>query len=418
MPRSPISVSHIIAGLLLLMLLLSAGCRQEPQAPMEHDARIWPDSAWQHSDYLERGIDSTKVLALVDSLRESRFGAIHSLLIVKDGYLVTEEYFGSDGIESAHPVTSISSSVLSALIGIAIDRKELPEVDTKISALLPAYRKELEGSSFKSSMTMEHLLRMNCGLVWKYGEDVNDRESDHEQMSRSDQPLGYFFQRPAILPPGQEFSYNSGCHFVTSSILADAIGIPIEEYARRNLFEKIGVTSAEWVNTGDIADGGYGLTITSRDLARFGLLYARGGMWRTEHVIPATWVIRSTHSNVVVDTTGPLTEKYGYNWWILEFDEPNIKRRIPNGIFMALGGGEELVCVVPDIDLVIVMLCSKIYYENFDAQSTLLAFRYIIPAILDFPMPPKLSGEGEGEPAPEEDTMEEEEEVIPLEQGT
>lgn len=412
----PLHPSGIISGLLLLMLLPAAGCRQEPQPSTADDRRIWPDSAWQHSSYLERGMDSTTILELVDSLREFRFGAIHSLLVVKDGYLVTEEYFGTDGIESARPVTEISASILSALIGIAIDRKELPEVETKVSSLLPAYREELEGNAFKSAMTMEHLLRMSSGLAWEHGKDVNDMESDHERMSRSDQPLGYFLQRPAILPPGQEFSYNSGGHFVTSSILANAVGIPIEDYAKRHLFEKIGITSVEWVHNGNIADGGYGITMTARDLARFGLLYARGGMWGAEHVVPATWVIRSTRSTLVTDTTGPLTEKYGYSWWILEFDEPIVQRKLPNGIFMGLGSGEELVCVMPDIDLVIVMSCSKLY-ENADTRSSVLAIKYIFPAIFGPSMPAELSTEGDEEPGQEEGGTEEEE-FIPLEQGT
>ncbi len=416
MSRFPLPPSTIISGLLLLFVLAAAGCRQEHQIPLEDDGRIWPDSAWQHSSYLERGMDSTMILELVDSLREFRFGAIHSLLVVKDGYLVTEEYFGSDGIESARPVTDISASILSALVGIAIDREELPDVDTRLSVLFPAYRKELEGSSFKSIMTMEHLLRMNCGLVWQHGEDVNDTESDYARMFRSEQPLGYFLQRPAMFPPGQEFAYNSGCYFMTSNILANAVGVPIEEYAKRHLFEKIGITSAEWLHNGDIADGGYGITITSRDLARFGLLYARGGMWRAEHVVPATWVIRSTHSTMVVDTTGPLTEKYGYHWWIMEFDEPHVQQKLPNGILMALGSGEELVCVVPDMDLVIVMSCSKLY-ENFHSRSPVLAINYIFPAIFGFPMPPELSAEEKEEPKPEEE-ISDEEELTPLQQGT
>lgn len=357
--------------------------------PVDHslpsaDTRVWPDSTWSRSSYAERGIDSLPILELVDSLANERFGPILSMLIIKDGYLVTEEYFWNHDSSTVRSAYSITKSFLSALVGIAIKQGELPEVGTDIRALLPQYADIFKSDSVKNSITMEHLLTMTPGFRWNEWNSATYGENDFDALINNDLPVALVLSRPLSDTPGQVFNYNSGCSIVISAILESATGMSAREYAKRHLFEPLGITNVTWSTLNEMTDGASGLAATPSDLARFGLLYARQGVWRGQQIIPLDWYRSSTTGHILTtpaDDVFPFSTSYGYHWWTMRGDVPEVEAHFPNGLLLALGTGEQIIFVAPDHDLVIVMTARQLGQEAWEQTPIGLIFRYILRGI-------------------------------------
>lgn len=374
-----ISIALVVIGSILVIIPGSAPT-QEIHSRTISDGLIWPDSTWLRSSYAERGMDSLPILELIDSMSREKFAPINCLLIVKDGYLVTEEYFWGFDSSTTRSAQQITMSILSAVLGVAAERGELPDIHTPIATLLPNHRAIFKGDTTKNSITLEHLLTMTAGFQWD-DSFQGYMMSDLDSLMLVDDPVGLVCARPLVSRPGEIFSFNDAYPVIASAILENAIGMPVKEYAARHLFEPIGASSVFWTSLNEITNGCTGISATPRDLARFGLLYARFGMWRGQRIIPLEWYMKSASGHTAIDTSSEIPVFYDYYWWATRSNDPELARFFPHGFLFAHGAGNQLIFVAPDHDLVVVMTAGQMGHETLEQTPLGKVIDYILPAV-------------------------------------
>jgi CubicO group peptidase (beta-lactamase class C family) len=205
-------------------------------------------------------MNETPLLNLLDQLKKTEDHKIHSLLIIKDGKLVFEEYFpgekfnlaqytGETGFdrEDTHNLCSATKSFTSALIGIAIDKGFVQSVDQKVFDFFPEYSYILNSTPEKGDMTVEDLLTMRSGLQW---DDETypyyDPRNDMSRMFTSSDPIRYILLKPLIETPGTFFAYRNCNTNVLGAIVGKASGERLDVFSENYLFSKLGITDFEY----------------------------------------------------------------------------------------------------------------------------------------------------------------------------
>jgi CubicO group peptidase (beta-lactamase class C family) len=309
---------------------------------------------WPVSTPEKQGLDSVKLAELTDLIRKGeRFPRLHSLLIVRHGYLVLEEYFNKWQADRLHTLQSVSKSITSALVGIAIARGAFKNVDEKVLDFFPDMKGIANMDENKASIRLKHLLTMQTGT------DYHERgpDSPHFQLNRLTSGWDKFYlDRPMLRPPGTGFSYDSGGVILLSAMLKNRTGMHADEYAERFLFRPLGIEKTFWIKNqeGHPHTGG-GLALTARDMARFGLLYLHGGRWEDKQIVPEEWVRESFQLHVEFNAQGPKGPGaigYGYLWWIL-FPDPQGNGR--QNIYAAMGHKAQYIFIIPEHDMVVVV---------------------------------------------------------------
>jgi CubicO group peptidase (beta-lactamase class C family) len=307
------------AGALLLLALAVAGCggRETPPSPQP---RLSLTAAAQE------GFDPVRL-----ATAERRFATtpgLVSVLAARHGRLVFEHYYlGATGRQEQN-VFSVTKSVISALIGIALARGELHGLDQRLVSLFP---EKLDGDSDPGvrTITIRDLLTMSSGY----------RETS---IHFTDDWVRTLLNRPVESTPGTVFSYDDGSAHLLSAVLMRATGLSASALARRELFAPLGIRLHRWASDQNgLTLGSTGLFLRPRDLLKLGRLYLQHGNWHGRQVVPSSWVRESTKRQIAI----PGGYAYGYLWWV---------NTGPHGGFVAQGFGGQSVAVFPRIDLVIV----------------------------------------------------------------
>ncbi|HTP09083.1 MAG TPA: serine hydrolase [Anaerolineae bacterium] len=326
-----------------------------PTLPAPTEVHIeWPTNGWPTSTPEEQGIDGTKLAQLLDKIKEEHLN-LNSLLIIRHGYLVSENYFGDYQADTRHELYSVTKSFVGTLIGIALDQGKIQGVDQHVVDFFPG-RTFANLDARKQSMTLEDLLTMQSGLDWQEGDPT------YIAIYRSPDWAQYVLDEPMAEAPGSVFNYCSGCSHVLSVILQQATGQDTRAYADHYLFQPLGISHVVWdVDSTAIAIGGWGLQITPRDMAKLGYLYLHDGLWDGRQIVSAQWVKNATRTHVATGST----LDYGYQWWIAP------------SAYAALGRYGQMIYVVPESDLIVVMTAEL---ANHDPEFQLIQ-QYILPAV-------------------------------------
>jgi len=316
----------------------------------------WPEDAWPTAQPDARGLDPEQLAALaVDAPK--RAPNISSLLVIRGGDLVMEQYYGGREAEDAIEIYSVTKSFISTLIGIAIDQGLIQGVDVPILSFFPGQEVKRPDPA-KERLTLEQVLTMSTGLVWS--------ENDINRLYNSPDWTQFMLDLPITEPPGSRFNYCTGCSHLLSAIIQQSSGMDSRDFARQFLFEPIGIREAGWLEDSQgLAIGGWGLQLTPRDMARLGYLYLRQGNWNGHQVVSEKWVQVATADHIAVGDNP--NAHYGYQWWV---------RPSMNG-YAALGRGGQMIAVIPGKDLVVVFTANgvehEVEYELIEA--------YVLPAV-------------------------------------
>jgi len=308
---------------------------------------------------LRQGFDA---VALCRAVGQGSF-PYHGVLIERHGELVTEVYrAGADrsiyspfarnvdfGPQTLHDLRSISKSVTSLLWGIAQGEGSVPSPQTAVTAVLPALadprRPEL------NAITIADLLDMSTGLAWNES-GVYDRFNDETGLYWRADRAGHVFSRATMAPPGRRFNYNGGNTAILAHILEQRTGMPLEAYARRRLFEPLGITHWEWQRDLRGRALAYsGLRLTPRDLLKLGRLMLQQGRWQGRQVVPAAWIAQSLQPRIA--TTDGL--RYGHQWWM---GTTQALGR-PHAWLAGFGNGGQRLFIVPSLDLAMVVTAGE-----------------------------------------------------------
>ncbi len=328
----------------------------------------WPVASANDDKLIDRGA----LCRMADRLVASNAN-VHAVLVAHGGKLVFERYFkGSDEIngrrvesvafdaDRLHNIKSVSKSVASLALGIAIDRGLIRSVDEPILSFFP----ELSDlrSPEKDRLRLAHALTMSLGLEWVEAVPANEGNNDEERMHMAPDPCRYVLGLPVTAPPGQEFFYNTGALTLVSAMVRKATGRPLDEFARAVLFEPLGITGFEWIRVRGDADAGGGLRLRPRDMAKIGQLVLAGGRWNDRQVVSKAWIDASMTPRLEA-TTGSGSFFYGYLWWL--------GRSLANGREVhwagGLGRGGQSIRIVPELDLVVVVTAG--YYQDYSPQA-------------------------------------------------
>ena len=335
----------------------------------------WPTAAWRSTEPASLGIKPEGFISKLEEVIRTEYSNINGIVIVRNGYIAYERYFNGYNMENVHHVASATKSVLSALMGIAIDQGFIESVDQKVLDFFPEYDDKKD--ELKQTITICHLLTMTVPYAfedWKEPLDKLSMSPDWVKFA-----LDMLGQNGKIGP----FKYSTAGAHLLSAIITRSTGKCAREFANEYLFGPIGMQEIPdhkietfgfeelfgkkmkgWVHDPQgNSTGGWGLQLTPRDMARFGYLYLNHGLWDGSQVVSEQWVKDSIKMN---------PNHYGYLWWLGE--ETGVS------MFSAIGDGGNVICCVPDKDLV-VAIASEFMINPKDRGA--LIKEYILPAIND-----------------------------------
>ena len=343
----------------------------------EHNSKSQTSTfQWEISFPSEHGLDLDKMTEMVNLIREGeRYPRMQSLLIVRNGFLVLEEYFNKWTADRLHILQSVTKSFTSALIGMAIAEGEIKGVDEKILDFFPDMEDIANMDERKANIRIKDLLTMRSGVDYH----ENGQDSPHFQLNRT--PTGwdkFYLDRPMRGEPGKNFNYDSGGVILLSAILKSRTGTHADVYAENTLFKSLGIEKKFWAKNqeGHPHTGG-GLALRTRDMARFGLLYLNKGKWEGKQVIPEDWIQESFTKHVDFENQGQDVVGYGYLWWIQKPDP------LGNGeeyIYAARGAQGQYIFVVPEHDMVVAINADT---KSGEQQRNIvnILYNHILPSV-------------------------------------
>jgi CubicO group peptidase (beta-lactamase class C family) len=338
---------------------------------------------WEISSLKEEGIDRENIKDLMLDILNGNIRDIHSVLIVKNGKLVLEDYFYGHARNKTHSMMSVSKSITSILIGIGKDQKKIGGVDKKIYEFFPYY-KNIRWDDPKDEIRLRHVLTMAAGLDWNdWDYPDTDPRSTSQAMIRSDDWIKFVLERKALDPPGKNFVYNNGLTMLLGAILKNTTGLYADQFAEKYLFDPLGISDFSWqkLPDGNIITA-WGLKLRPRDMAKIGYMMLKNGKWKGKQIVSSTWVEESTKAHVKKDIL--LGSGYGYQWWRGRTLINN--KRIET--FYAAGKGGQYIFVCPALDLVTVFTSKPYDHPMGELQPQIIMLNYIIPAMLS-PAPPR-----------------------------
>ncbi|WP_282605378.1 serine hydrolase [Pelagibius sp. Alg239-R121] len=317
-----------------------------------------PDG-WQPTTFETEGLDETRLSALNDEIRNAVHGNLDSLLVVKGGKLLIEEYYNRTNRYTLHDVQSVGKSFTSAMMGIAIDHGFIPGVDAKLMPYFPEFDRGDKWESQKDDITLEDLLTMSWGLAnntsARYYADFNNYGNDW---------VAEILDGEVLSRPGSFFAYSSAASRFCAPVIAKATGMSAEKFAAEYLFGPLGIDTFQYLFLPDGQPSLSGLDgIMARDLAKFGQLYLNKGLWNGQRILSEAWVQTSTSPHLKV-TSPNLSLSYGYYFWIK--DGWQIGARSLR-TFFASGLGGNKIFVFPTEDLVVIITSSA--FEDIDIHS-------------------------------------------------
>lgn len=335
-------------------MMAAVGCNKAQVASPLADsgASYVPAASWRTADLRAAGFDAARMATLRSNVSGGRYGTIDGLVIVRYGYLVHEQYGAGWSATRAHTMQSVSKSVTSLLYGILSPRPEA-QVDRKVVDVLSHYMPVANRDANKDALTVRHLLTMRTSM--DYWEQPYP-DSPHDSLNRSTGDWTKFIlDRRMTSAPGTTWAYNSGAAILTCSLIRELTGEKVSDFARRELFTPLGITSATWFLSpfDALPHCGGGLNLSPPDLARIGYLVLRNGRWGDRQIVPQAWIHDMAQSyspaSSIFFGTG-----YGYFWWLL----PETRGGTDRGVITGSGSGGQWLFVVPAKDLVIAVTAS------------------------------------------------------------
>jgi CubicO group peptidase (beta-lactamase class C family) len=353
---------------LLAAAILLAACSGDATGPRVINtdlAREWPTTS-----PTEVGIDAG---LMNDATAHARsLPSLFSLLVVRHGNLAVEEYFNGNTAQSLNDVRSVTKSIVSTLTGIAVRRGAL-HADDPIGPFLNAIAPTLEPA--KRAITIENLLTMRSGFQWQESGSIG-----YNEWILSGNPIGFLLDKPLVAQPGLAFNYNSAAVHLLSVVVQEAVGETLPDFARTNLFTPLGISRATWeVFSDGRVNGGAGIDLRPRDLAKIGALWLQHGSTGPQQILDPVWVALGTSpTGPFTPSSGPLREiSYGWLWWLAPPGAPEA--------FFAWGYGGQFIWVVPSLDAVIVVTTDwrnpAVSADQLVTNAMDLIVNYVVPAL-------------------------------------
>jgi len=332
----------------------------------------WPTTEWRTSTPEQQKMDSMILSGLATYLLDiQKRPSLNTVLLVRRGYIVYERYFKEYNQHSYQQFHSMTKSVISTLVGVALQQGFIKSLDQHWEEFVPEYF-TAKTDAKKKQITLRHLLKMTSGLqpdYLAYPERLGDTSQDWVRFA---------VEQPNLASPDQMFMYCSIGSHMLSVILTRATGMSTLEFARKYLFAPLGIESNEndgfsWkTDPQGYYIGGAEIQLKARDAAKLGYLYLNNGQWDGKQLLSSDYVDEATQEQ----TRGgsPETTGYGYHWWVA--------REQGYHSFFAAGFGGQYIQVFPELDTEIVIFAPDAFAVG-EYHRKFISLLYVLPAIQD-----------------------------------
>ncbi len=306
-------------------------------------------------------MDSARLDAAVEKLKQGAWREIDSLLVLRRGALVLEYYARPDyyGREYRQTWRSVSKSVTAIVVGLLLEQKRITGVDVPIRELISEYVDPEVDDPRKDELTLEQVLTMTTGFEWaEFYPPYGDPKNDYSRMTRTSDWMAYVFEKPLVDSPGTRLEYNGANTLMLSAMVQQATGVNVEDFARKQLFEPLGIENWSWpLAHADLTNTATGLGMRRIDMARIGQLMLQEGRWGNRQVLLPGTVAEMTRERIAGRGNYDGLA-YGYHWWRFTDDNPMIRGLERNDVYFAYGNEGQLLMIVPHLDLVVVSTAS------------------------------------------------------------
>lgn len=307
---------------------------------------------------------------MIQAIINEKYPNMHSVLIWKDGKLALEEYFYGYDRQKVHQMRSASKSFVSALVGIATDKRLFQSEQDRVLSLFN-YTTYQHPDPRKAQWTIKDFLTMRTGLAC----NDNDGESmgNEEKMYPKSDWVKFILDLPVVNQPGTKGSYCSGAVAVLGKAIENKSGQYLPDFAKTNLFEPLGISNVRWNYRLDSTNQTVAqVYLSSRDLLKFGLLYLNKGQWQGKQVISSSWIEKSLGKYSQLGS-----KQYGYFWWHQRF---TVGGNVAEA-WLATGNGGQKIFIFPAYNLVAVFTGGN-YNSRTDTPPNELVPKYILPAVM------------------------------------
>ncbi len=338
----------------------------------------------------QEGLDPALICGIAARLDGWKEADPHGVVVARHGVLVYEDYFsGKDqrwpqqhwgqplvdtphDVHTKHDLQSITKSIVGILVGIALERGLIQNIDTPVLSFFPDYT-DLRDPD-RERIAVRDLLTMRSGLRWPYKPYL----SMARRMEAAPDPVRFVLEQPVVAAPGTNWHYNNGSAEVIGALLRKATGRPLDQFSKEALFDPLGIDDWEW---GRMANGdpgaSWGLRLRPRDLAKIGQLVLDHGAWQGQQTVSASWIKEMTTPHIVRQDAS----SYGYLWWS--------GRRSVDGRDIdwvgSVGWGGQCLYILPSLGLIVVVTAGVYDFDGQGSQDlagdTVLD-KFVLPAAL------------------------------------
>jgi CubicO group peptidase (beta-lactamase class C family) len=312
------------------------------------------------------------------------YSDINSILISKDGKLIYEQYFNGWKKDSLHDSRSSFKSITSLLAGIAFDKGFLEDVNQKVYSFFPEFEDFSGNNAWKKYITIENLLRMESGFDCEEFNDGKDCETD---MTATKDWVRFSLNLPMKHKPGTVWAYTSCDPMIISGIISRAAKMSIMDFAKRYLFDPMGIRHYKWT----IDPSGHGMTagsfyILPSDMMKIGEMVRQKGMWNGHRIVSKAWLEKSTRTPIPIPNFSfvkfgrsgvaiPQPTYYGYYW----YREEMRTNAFQESVLFASGNGGQYIMIIERLGIVVVFTQGN--YNSWKAKRAFdLLARFILPA--------------------------------------
>ena len=340
----------LISMILILSMLVGCSPTIEDLEAVDYTPLLGDD--WEVSTPEEQGLDSMLLAELYYNAAELE--TLYGLLVIKNGYLIAEDYFNAGSVDELFDRASATKSFTSALVGIALDQGCLSSVDQKMMDFFPEFAGQIDDPR-KEQITIRDLLQMRAGYP---DEELTPPYLDILFFSEPWPPtmLPHLVDFPLVNDPGTEFQYSNLMSHLLGVIVARACDTDLKSFAQEHLFTPIGAEVGDWyLDADDYNIGSMGIFVSTRDMAKFGLLYLNDGEYEGNQVLPADWVRDSQQrysedikvGEWITSRYGSFRDLgYGYQWWSSRVGDHHFD--------YASGHGGNYIVLLDELDMIIV----------------------------------------------------------------
>ncbi len=328
------------------------------------------DWQWPKAKPSEVGLNIEKLRKSHRAISKKKYYLVDSMLVIRHGKLVYEKYYNAGLKTRAHTLASAGKSLLSAITGIAIDRKIIGGVETRLYSYFKEYYGTFENwDEYKASITLHNLLTMRTGWDCNISKAETRCGSLMNRQRNALEALKWVLDRPMNYLPGEAMQYTDAIVSVLDTLLYITVGKMNEQIFQDFLLKPMGIHST------------YKNKLTSRQMAMFGQLYLNKGKWEGKRIISEEWVKKSTSALYPFpNRDGAITRGYGYFWWIANFKSKYTELSVDG--YYAAGNGGQYIIVLPSVDMVVVFTGSNFNEFNRMGKQLEIIEKYVVPSII------------------------------------